>query len=146
MKMTFLPALVLALAGVSCAPSSPETRIAAQPVLFESLPARQQQLVRQGSIDKGMSTDAVSLAWGRPSRQFEGSDGGVATLRWEYTGTTPVYSNSHFGSFGHSRHHGRWGRGPFYGSGIGQEVTFIPYRRATVLFREGRVSSWERIR
>jgi hypothetical protein len=145
MKMMFLPASVLALAGASCAPSTPETRIAAQPALFQSLPARHQELVRQGSIDRGMSTDAVSLAWGRPSRQFEGSDGQVATLRWEYTGTTPVYSNSHFGGFGTGRH-GRWGRGSFYGSGIGQEVTFVPYRRATVLFREGRVSSWERIR
>jgi hypothetical protein len=145
MKVMFLPALVLALAGASCAPSTPEARIAAQPALFESLPPRQQELVRQGTIDRGMSTDAVFLAWGRPSRQFEGSDGRVATLRWEYNGTTPVHTTSTFGTFGSGRY-GRWGRGSFYGPGIGQEITYVPYRRATVLFLEGRVSSWERIR
>jgi hypothetical protein len=142
MKMMILPALVLALAATSCAPSTPEARIAAQPELFASLPARQQELVRQGRIDKGMGTDAVFIAWGRPSRQFEGADGEVATLRWDYTGTTPVHTTSHFGGFGT----GRWGRGPIYGYGIGSDIIHVPYRRASVLFREGRVSSWERVR
>jgi hypothetical protein len=92
-----------------------------------------------------MGTDAVYLAWGRPSREYEGSDGDVATLRWDYTGTTPVYSTSYYGSYGYGRY-GRYGRAPYYGYGIGPEVTYLPYRRATVLFRGGRVSSWERSR
>ena len=145
MKLMFFPAPVLALVLASCAPSTPDARIAAQPELFEQLPAGQRELVRQGRIDKGMGTDAVYLAWGRPSREYEGSDGDVATLRWDYTGTTPVYSTSYYGSYGYGRF-GRYGRAPYYGYGIGPEVTYLPYRRATVLFRGGRVSSWERSR
>lgn len=151
MKMTILAAPVLALALASCVPSTPEARIDAQPALFDKLPDRQQELVRQGRIDKGMGTDAVYLAWGRPAREYEGSENGAATLRWDYTGSTPVYTNQFYGyggyGYGGGYRYGRYGRyGYPYGYGIGQEVTYVPYRRATVLFRNGRVASWERSR
>jgi hypothetical protein len=146
MKTIFLPAVVLALALASCAPSTPAARIAAQPALFEGLPAGQRELVRQGRIDKGMGTAAVYLAWGRPSREYDGSENGVATLRWDYTGTTPVYNTGYYGAYGYGYGYGRYGRWPYYGVGIAPEVTYLPYRRATVLFREGRVASWERSR
>jgi hypothetical protein len=145
MKMKFLAAPLLALAFASCAPSTPEARIAAQPALFDKLPDRQQELVKQGRIDKGMGTDAVYLAWGRPAREYEGSEGDVATLRWDYAGSTPVYSNQVYGYGGYR--YGRYGRyGYPYGYGIGQEITYVPYRRASVLFHNGRVASWERSR
>jgi hypothetical protein len=145
MKMKFLAATLLALAFASCAPSTPEARIAAQPALFDKLPDRQQELVKQGRIDKGMGTDAVYLAWGRPAREYEGSEGDVATLRWDYAGSTPVYSNQVYGYGGYR--YGRYGRyGYPYGYGIGQEITYVPYRRASVLFHNGRVASWERSR
>ena len=148
MKVIILAASVSALALFSCAPSTPAARIAAQPALFETLPARQQELVSQGRIDKGMGTDAVYLAWGRPAREYEGSEDGAPTLRWDYSGTTPVYTNQVYGYGGYGGYrYGRYGRyGYPYGYGIGQEVTFVPYRRATVLFRNGRVASWERSR
>jgi hypothetical protein len=145
MKKRFGVAAFLALALVSCVPSTPEARIAAQPALFDQLPDRQQELVRQGRIDKGMGTDAVYLAWGRPAREYEGSENGVATLRWDYAGTTPVYTNQFHGYGGYR--YGRYGRyGYPYGYGIGHEVTYLPYRRASVIFRNGRVTSWERTR
>ena len=67
-------ALLLLVAGLlaSCAPSTPEARIAANPAKYESLSSKHQQLVRQGKIDTGMSPDAVALAWGSPNRRFEG--------------------------------------------------------------------------
>ena len=134
----------------SCAPSTPEARIAAQPAMFAALPAKDKELVRQGQIDKGMGTDAVYLAWGKASREYEGYEGSARTLRWDYNGSTPAYSNGYFGSFG-------WGYGRFgpyhgydpyhfYGAGYSSGVTYIPYRRASVLFRNGRVTSWERTR
>ena len=145
MKMKFLAAPLLALAFASCVPSTPEARITAQPAMFDSLPTRQQELVKQGRIDKGMGTDAVYLAWGRPAREYEGSEGNVATLRWDYAGSTPVYSNQVYGYGGYR--YGRYGRyGYPYGYGIGQEITYVPYRRASVLFHNGRVASWERSR
>lgn len=148
MKVTNLAGSVLALAFASCALSTPEARIAAQPVLFDKLPDRHQELVRQGRIDKGMNTDAVYLAWGRPAREFEGSEGGAATLRWDYAGTTPVYTNQIYGYGGYGGYrYGRHGRyGYPYGYGIGQEIAYVPYRRASVLFHNGRVASWERSR
>ena len=104
--------------------------------------------MRQGRIDKGMDTDAVYLAWGRPAREYEGSEGGAATLRWDYAGTTAVYSNQVYGYGGYGGYrYGRYGRyGSPYGYGIGQEIAYVPYRRASVLFRNGRVASWERSR
>jgi hypothetical protein len=147
MKLAFAAALS-ALVFASCAPSTPEARIAAQPALFDRLPAKQQELVRQGRLEKGMSTDAVYLAWGRPSREYEGNENGAATLRWDYTGSTPVYSNSFYGGWGTGYGYGRYGRYryPYQAYGYGQEVTYVPYRRASVLFRNGRVTSWERSR
>ena len=132
----------------SCAPSTPEARIAAQPAMFERLPAKHQELVRRGQIDKGMNTDAVYLAWGRPSREYEGNENGASTLRWDYAGSTPVYSSSFYGGWGYGYGHGYYGRYgyPYHGYGFGPEVTYVPYRRATVVFRSGRVSSWERSR
>ncbi len=135
MKTSFFPVAAFALVLASCAPSTPEARIAAQPALFDKLPDRQQELVRQGRIDKGMDTDAVYLAWGRPAREYEGSEDGAATLRWDYAGSTPVYTNQFYGYGGYP-----------YGYGIGHEIAYVPYRRASVLFRNGRVASWERSR
>jgi hypothetical protein len=135
----------------SCAPSTPAARIAAQPGMFAGLPARHQELVQQGQIDKGMSPDAVYLAWGRASREYEGYEGKARTLRWDYNGSTPVYAtNGYFGSFGwgYGRFGPNYGYGPYhyYGAGFGPEVTYVPYRRASVLFRNGSVASWERTR
>lgn len=142
--MAIFPALA-ALVFASCAPSTPAARIAARPELFGSLAGPQQELVREGRIDKGMGTDAVYLAWGRPGREFEGGEGGGPTLRWDYFGSTPVYSTGFHGINGSGRH-GGYGRWPYYGTGIGPEVSYLPFRRASVLFRDGRVASWERSR
>lgn len=150
MKPMLLPAALSALIFASCVPSTPESRIAAQPAMYEGLPAKQKELVRQGQIDKGMGTDAVYLAWGRASREFEGSEGNVATLRWDYNGSSPVYTNS-YGPYGWGLGYGygpygAYGRYPYYGYGFGPEVVYVPYRKASVLFRNGRVASWERAR
>lgn len=148
MKAVLFPAALSAVIFASCAPSTPAARIAAQPAMFESLPARQKDLVRQGQIDKGMGTDAVYLAWGRASRVYEGSEGGDPTLRWDYNGSSAIATNSYgyFGPYGWGYGYGygwRYGRYPYY---AGPDVTYVPYRKATVLFRNGRVDSWEKVR
>ena len=96
-----------------------------------------------------MNTDAVYLAWGRASREYEGSEGSARTLRWEYLGSTPVYGASYgwFGAYGWgSGRLGPYGYYPNYGYPYGPDVVYAPYRRASVLFRNGRVSSWEKTR
>lgn len=141
MKRVIVPLAALALAA--CAPSTPEARIAARPERFETLPPREQELVRQGRIAKGMGREAVLIAWGRPSREYEGSEDGVATLRWDYTGTTPEYHTGYYGGYGYYR---GYGRRSYYDFAVVPEISYVPYRRATVLFRNGRVASWERSR
>ncbi len=139
-----LTALLLGLIVVSCAPSTPDARIAKNPEQFDKLTNREQEIVRQGGIAKGISKDAVLLSWGAPAKRFEGSQGGKFTERWDYAGSRPVYSTNFYGGYGY----GRYGRGRYsgVGLGLGPEVTYIPYRTASVWFVGHKVESWERIR
>ena len=133
---------------VACAPSTPQSRIEANRVAYDGLSERQKTLVQQGRIEEGMPPQAVYIAWGRPSRDFSGQDGKVATRTWEYAGSQPVYTTHYYGGFGYGRY-GGWAPyrgGRYYGYGVSPQVTYIPYRKATVWFRNDRVSKWERVR
>jgi hypothetical protein len=149
MKITLVMLAAIVWFFSSCAPATPEARIAKNPALFDSLPIKQQELVRQGEISRGMSTAAVSLAWGNPSRRYTGMQNGSSTERWDYAGSQPVYSNQ-FG-YGFPNQFGNGfggycnGYGNFNSFGFAPEITYIPYRRATVLFKNQRVDSWEKI-
>jgi outer membrane protein assembly factor BamE (lipoprotein component of BamABCDE complex) len=139
--------LFLLLGGLlvsSCAPSTPQTRIQQNPGLFASLPPKDQQLVQQGTLAKGMSRDAVLLAWGPPTQRFEGLTEGKHSERWDYASSYPVYTQQFYGGFygGYGRR-GRYGY-PIYG--FAPEVTYVPYRSATVWFVNQRVDAWERSR
>ncbi len=134
-----LSALLIGMLAASCAPSTPQARIQREPQKFDALSPEHRALVEQGQIARGMDTDAVFLAWGRPSRVFQGSRENRMTERWDYAGSRPVYSSSFYGGFGR-------GFGPYRCGGLGPEVTFIPYRIASVWFIDSRVDSWERIR
>lgn len=128
----------------ACAPSTPQARIEREPHKFEALTAKQKELVQQGRIDRGMPPDAVYLAWGSPSRVFQGSKNNRPTERWDYAGSRPVYTNSFYGSYG--RFYGPYRRYGYYGGGWGPEVAYIPYRIGSVWFLDNRVDSWERAR
>lgn len=130
---------------VSCANVTPESRIQRHPEIFSSLSARDRGLVQGGMIARGMSMDAVWLAWGEPSSKFYGAKGSQPSERWIYTSSEPVYSTSFFGGYG-----GYYGpyRYRGYGSsyGFGQEVSYVPRTSATVEFINRKVDSWERRR
>lgn len=150
-KNRLLLSAAASLVFASCATQTPQDRIQANPGRFTGLPARHQELVRQGQIDRGMSQDAVWLAWGRPDRVYEGTAEGVATARWDYAGLQAVSTIGFYGGYGYG--HGYpgaypYGRGrygyPYYG--ITPQVNYVPYRSATVFFKRGKVDSWERAR
>ena len=143
---TFLSALSVALLLVSCVPSTPQSRIQREPGKFAALSEKHQSLVQQGQISRGMTPDAVYLAWGGPARIFQGSKNGNPTERWDYASTLPVYTSTFYGGYGYG--HGPYGRHhyPGYGYGFGPEVAYIPYRIASVWFVNSRVDSWERLR
>lgn len=143
MKKSWI-ALCLGLVVASCAPSTPEARIAKNPEQFASLTTREKAIVRDGGIAKGISRNAVLLLWGTPAQRFEGSQRGKFTERWDYSGTRPVYHTNFFGGYGY----GRYGRGRYsgVGLGLGPEISYVPYRTATVWFVGDKVDSWERLR
>jgi hypothetical protein len=139
---------------VSCvSPSTPAARIASNPGAFDRLSSHQQELVRQGVLERGMRPEAVWLAWGEPARRFEGWEKGKATLRWDYAGTQPVYATSIGGSVGWygGRHWGgpfqhRYGYAPYTSFEMSPEVAFVPYHRATAWFANGKLEAWSRAR
>ena len=141
--------LIIGVLLASCAPSTPQGRIAKNPGKFAELSRKNQDLVQQGQIARGMTPDAVKLAWGPPAQRFEGSKNSKSTERWDYAGTTPVYFTGYIGGYGY----GYDGLGPYgsagynsFGPGLGPEVAFVPYRIASVWFIDDRVDSWERAR
>ncbi len=137
--------LAIPMLAASCVPSTPEARIQRNPAAFAALSRPQQDLVRQGQISRGMPREAVQLAWGDPSRSFQGSRNGKNTERWDYAGSRPVYVNSFYGGYGYGfSTYGPYRSQAYYG--FGPEVAYVPYRIASVWFIENRVDSWERAR
>lgn len=136
-------AVVLAFA--SCAPSSPAGRIDRNREIFDALPAKQAAEAREGRITRGMSYDAVFIAWGRPARRVEMMRPDGPVVRWDYTGTQPVYNTHFYGSYGRGRYgpYGRYSRSAF---ALGPEIEYVPYHRASVWFINGKVDAWENVR
>lgn len=138
-------AFLACLAFASCAPSTPQARIAKSPETFASLNKKHQSLVQQGQLGTGMPAEGVLLAWGAPDQRFEGSKNSQRTERWDYSTLRPVYPIGHFG-YGYGSHYGPYGRHFHSGVGYGPEVAYIPERTASVWFINNRVDSWERVR
>ena len=136
-------AAAFALLAVACAPSTPASRIESNPTLYAALSDKHKSLVQQGRIVEGMAPSAVFLAWGRASRDYVGSENNTPTRIWEYTGKQPVYSTRYYGGYGYGGY-GRYGRSRYYGYGVSPAVTYVPYRKATVWFRNDRVTRYER--
>lgn len=139
--------LLSALMVTSCAPpATPQTRIGRNHAEFAKLSLKHQQLVRQGQIATGMSTDAVYMAWGRPARVFHGSKDGRNRERWDYAGTRPTHVQPMVSPYYYPRPYGARGyyryRDPF----MMPDVAYVPYREASVWFVDGKVESWERER
>ncbi len=163
-KIISLPLVsLLGIALSSCAtPSTPETRTEAHPQIYEKLSDSDKKTVSKGQLRKGMSKDAVFLAWGKASRETDTFKDNKRTTRWDYTSLSPVYSNSfyggvssRYGGFGHSYGYGRYGRsgrfrgrgfyggrGYYNGFGVGTNVYYQPKTNAQVLFENDKVTGW----
>ena len=146
MKKRILHACAAAavLLTVSCAPSTPESRISERPAAFESLSSKHREMVKRGEIGKGMNKDAVALAWGSPSQSVEGFRNGRGMERWDYEGQRPVVTNNFFGGY-NTGYYGGYRYSGLRG-GFGPQITYVPYRKSTVWFVGGRVDEWESIR
>ncbi len=159
-KKIILPALSIAIALLvnSCASNSPAKRIEKNPEVFEKLSSSDKELAQQGKIKRGMHKDAVLIAWGKPSGHSAGSRQGKSFEKWNYTRSTPIYTNSFGGYGGYGRGYGGYGRGyggygrsygrrgyrgGYGGFGYGSGIAYIPYTSATVEFDSAnRVTDW----
>jgi hypothetical protein len=119
--LTFGMAAV-ALFFTSC--GTPGTRISQHPEIYQRLSARDQALVSQGQIRRGMSMDAVWLAWGTPEQKIPGPV--RASETWVY-----VRYDTPFPSYGVPYYYG-----PFDWSYIPPK---FPYPSRGVTFSDGRV-------
>ena len=135
----FAPALLASLIFSACAPSTPQTRIQRSPEKFAALSQSEQSLVQRGQLARGMSADAVLLAWGAPDRRYEGFRNALPTERWDYLADRPIYTHSSFGYYGYgSRAYSH------FGMALEPDVIFVPYQYASAWFIKGRVDAWER--
>jgi len=143
----------LGVALSSCTPpSTPETRAAENPAVYNALPAKQKELIAKGEIDKGMSKGAVYIAWGNADRKADSFKDNKRTTRWDYTQLVPVYSNSYRGSFGWGSGYGygyrsRYHRRGYYGYGdrigFGTSIHYRPQVAASVVFENEKVTAWQ---
>jgi hypothetical protein len=104
---------------------TPGTRISQHPEMYQRLSAQDQALVSQGQIRRGMSMDAVWLAWGNPEQKIPAPIPDASSETWVYLryDTPPSYGGPYY-------------YGPFDWSYIPPK---FPYPSKGVTFSNGRV-------
>jgi hypothetical protein len=138
---TFLSLLAL-MSGLVLlsACSTPETRIAKQPELFNRLTPEQQQLIKEGRVGIGFDQEMVKLALGDPDRMRERIDASGRSEVWSYM----TYESNDGMLLYRGWYHRGWGS-PFY-----PYYLTVPGRRERsrdeVVFRDGKVVSVEQER
>ncbi len=107
-----------------------------QTAAYAALSARERDLVQQGRLERGMTTNAVYIAWGKPSAVMPRPHelGAESDLTWLYYGHEPVLVP-------------RWTYLPdAYGYWTLQYSPAHyskPYVKAEVRFKQGRVWDWK---
>lgn len=133
---------VSALITAACHTPTPADRIAENPALYDKVPVRHRELVQNGQICRGMSPDAVFLAWGKPnSAPIEGERDGKRVVRWVYKRYEPHMVTTDWWGAPYMGVHG-WHE-PFYPT---TGTVYVPTDSAFVEFMNGKVVSWERKR
>lgn len=140
MKAIFAPfAAITSLIVFSSCSTTVYDRIEDNPEVFNALSPSEKDFVSKGQIQRGMSQSAVKLVWGEPDSISTGVLDGKHSERW-------LYSNGGGGgwSFGVGGGVGR-GRSTGYGlgTGISVPVGYVPANYSYVLFKDGKVDSWE---
>jgi hypothetical protein len=131
--------LFLAVFVVGCAtPSTIETRRTEKLSAYQTLAPEEQQLVDQGQIKMGMTSDGVYIAWGQPSEILQSEDpqqGRITT--WRYYGSW--MQESRYWAY---RETSRGGNDLYLERYLVSDYQPRDYVRAEINFRDGRVLSW----
>ena len=137
MKNIFVLLACVFLAG--CATSTIEKRRTQRYAGYGSLTPEQKAAVDAGQIKVGMSTDAVYIAWGKPTQAVmsESSEGALTT--WLYYDTyLQGYSYWTHGYPYDGRRHYYYEPGPRFQ----HDYNPVPYVQREVIFEKGVVRQW----
>lgn len=129
--------LILILAGCA-ATSTIESRRQEKFSAYDSLPPEQKQMVDSGQVRVGMPSDAVYIAWGKPSEVLESEDTQGHLTIWRYFGST--LQETRYWAYREVPGPGR--RGPYLERYLTSDYTSRDYVRAEIVFKNGQVASW----
>lgn len=141
MKTTTVLALLAVAAQLltGCATARLEHRKKERYDAYAALTAEQRAAVDAGRIAIGMSTDAVYIAWGKPTRILESETSGGSFTVWLYSDTY-LQGVSYWG---YRHYSGYYGHGyPYYGPHLMLDYVPVGYVRAEVIFQKGVVKEW----
>lgn len=140
MKRLFPLALVPALLVVSSCSTTPQDRIADNPAAYQQLTQAQKVSVSYGKLTKGMSPEAVKLAWGTPDSIVRSGQGGKTMERWVYTKDGYSFALGVGGGSGWASRNNV----SAVGAGVSMPIGSQPLQtKAVVTFEKGEVESWE---
>jgi hypothetical protein len=122
---------------VGCATSTIESRRVERLAAYQSLSPEQQQLVDQGQIRVGMTSDAVYIAWGPPSEVLQSEDASGHTVIWRYYGTWT--QETRYWTY---REVNRGKDDIYLERYLATDYNPRDYVRAEILIKDGKVSSW----
>jgi hypothetical protein len=132
--------LIICLLFAGCATKSTvETRRQERLSAYDALPADQKAMVDAGQIRIGMPSDAVYIAWGKPSEILESEDPQQGHLVfWRYFGSW-LQENRYWA-------YREVNRGPRGGIYVERYLTsdYSPrdYVRSEIVLKDGKVISW----
>jgi len=130
---------IIALLGLLCACSTStiETRRTEKPAAYNALSPEEKQLVDQGQIKVGMSSDAVYIAWGQPAEVLEAEDSFGHITTWRFYGSW--MQESRYWAYRETR---RGGSDLYLERYLVSDYQPRDYVRAEISFKDGKVLSW----
>ena len=127
---------VALLAG--CA--TPQTRIADNRALYDTLSAESQTLIQEGRVAVGFTPEMVKLALGEPDRVYSRTDVGGKSESWAYTSYRLGDGHRVYTGYYHSWYPWRY---PYYMNYAFDDREV--YERTKIVFKAGVVDSIEEV-
>jgi outer membrane protein assembly factor BamE (lipoprotein component of BamABCDE complex) len=131
---------ILATVALLAGCASPQTRIADNRALYDSLPAESQALIQEGRVAVGFTADMVRLSLGEPDRVYSRTDGSGKSESWAYTSYRLGNGNRIYSGYYHSWYPHRY---PYFLDYIGDDREV--YERTKIVFKNGVVDSIEEV-
>lgn len=132
-------AFLAVIVAVFAACSSPSSRIRDRKAEFDAYPPLIQAEIRAGRVEVGFTPEQVTLALGKPDREYVRKTASGAQDVWGYgAGSSRPRMGLNLGM-------GSWGGGGSYSGGVGVESEAGHDERARIVFKDDRVVSVERL-